>query len=44
VASALTHLSAGVPGLDGGQLGDDLLDGHAGGEHGSLVARAGCML
>src|ERR1700733_1253385 len=39
VAPALAHLSAGVPGLDGGQLGDDLLDGRAGGEHGDGLGR-----
>ena len=39
VPSALAYLSAGVLGLDGGQLGDDLLNGRAGGEHSDELGR-----
>jgi hypothetical protein len=31
--------AAGVPGLDGGQLGDDLLDRRTGGEYGDRLGR-----
>jgi hypothetical protein len=39
VASALADLGTGMAGLDGSELGDDVLDGHARGEYGDRLWR-----